>query len=172
MSKGVKIALWSLATLLVAGVTWGIWYGKKIWNKLAFQDFSITGVNFHGLTLKDIPDIIKSGTSKNITITIGINIKNDNNFSIPFCYLNIKLLYKGVEIARTSDTLANTCYSIPANGVLPISDTINIVLNNAGINMAVEKLTGGKAKIDYEVELNVLHVPSLFIPTIRGNHEL
>lgn len=171
MSKRAKIILWSIAGIIVSAIIIGIWYGKKIFKKITFQNFRITGVNFHGLTLQDIPKILQSGTSKNITVTLGLDIKNENNISIPFCYLKIKLLYNGQEIARTSDTLAKTCYEIPANGILPVSDTVNITLNQVGAAMAIEKLTGKKVKLDYEVELSAVHIPSMIIPTIRGNFE-
>lgn len=168
MKKVLKITGIVLGSLLVLGVI-GFFIGKSIFEKLTFQNFSFADLDLHGLSLQDIAKALLAGDEKPIDVTLAMEIKNENNFSIPFCYLNARLFYRGTLIATTSEKLALTCYGVPANGVLTVSDRIKIILNKAGGLLILDKFAGKKPKIDYEVELSAANIPSLLIPTIKNN---
>lgn len=161
--KIVGIIIGILVILAVLGWIWWETYGKFIWDKITFQNVSFSDADFKGLTLQDIPDILLKGEQRQITATLGLQIANENNFSIPFCYLSAELFYKGNPIAKTSDNLANTCFRIPAQGQpnnpYTISDPIAITLGVGGVQLITDKLLGGKPQIDYEVSLRVFGIP-------------
>jgi len=157
-----------LGALILIGVI-AFFVGKNIFEKLTFKNFSFANLDLHGASIQDIAKALLAGEEKPIDVTLAMEILNENNFSIPFCYLNARLYYRGTLMATTSETLEQTCYSVPANGVLPISDRIKIILNKAGGLLLLDKFAGKKPRIDYEIELSAANVPSWMIPTIKNS---
>lgn len=166
MSKGVKILLWVLVILAALAlliyflvVPWA----KKIWDRITFSVPRLQGLDLKGLTLADITSIAFSGEEKQVDAQLGMDIKNENNFSIPFSNIKAKLFYDNELIAETTDDASHT---VPANGIFPLSNLVNIHLNGAGGRMLIDKLQGKTPMIDYEVSANVFGVP---IKNIKNN---
>lgn len=153
MSKGWKIFLWVLL-ILVALAAIAFFWGKSAWDKLSFSRPVLQALNLNGLTATDLVNIALSGQSKTVTATVAMDVKNDNSFSIPFS-VKIKLLYQDTIIAETS-SISGT---VPANGILRISDAVNIILNNAGGAILGEKVQGKPVQLDYTVSLRLFGIP-------------
>lgn len=167
MSKGVKIALWILAIIIVIAAT-GYFFGKKAVDKITFSKVKLLAVNFQGLSLSDIPTLLSGGT-KTINATIGIDINNSNNFSIPFSKVNIRLFYNGSVIAETSPALYSANPVLPPNGTLALTDSINIILSKADAQLLSDKFTGKNPAVDYKGSLSVFGIP---IKSINGSLNL
>lgn len=165
MNKGLKIVLWIVIILAVVAVITFFW-GKSAWDKIDFGKPRLEGLDLQGLTLNDLANIALAGQSKTVTATIVMDIKNDNGFSIPFSSIKAQLSYKGTVIAETTD---NSSHTVPANGILSLSDNVNIILNNAGGALLIEKLKGNHPQIDYTIILKVFGIP---IPSQTGNFTL
>lgn len=141
--------------------------GMRIWKKINFKPY-FKSVDLSSVSLNDIPNLLIQGTSKEIKAVVGADITNENNFSIPFSNLKIKLLYNGNTIAETSEELKNTSFVLPSKkdgGMLPISDAINIIFDTSSLQILKTKLTGGKPIINYSVGMNISGIP---IPTIEN----
>lgn len=162
MSKGLKIFIWILVIIAVLGAITFTW-GKSAWNKIKFSAPTLQGLDLQGLTLADLANIALAGQEKTVTATVQMNIQNDNSFSIPFSSIRAQLLYNDTVIAKTSD---DSSHIVPANGNLPLSDPVNIILNNAGGNLLIEKIKGGKPKINYVINLKVFGIP---VPSIKSS---
>ncbi len=133
-------------------------WGKSIWDKITFGMPRLLGLNLNGLTLSDFGSIATSGTSKEVTATVAMDIKNGNSFSIPFSSLAVKFYYKDNEIAETSDMLSTT-KQIPANGTFTGTDTVKIILNGSGIQMLIDKLTTKKVTLEYRINVKIFGIP-------------
>lgn len=164
MSTGVKIFLWILLILAVLAVI-GFFWVKSIWDSISFSPPSLQGLNLQGLTLTDLASIAFEGQSKTVTVTLAMAIKNDNNFSIPFSNMKVKLYYDNTIIAETSNLISGK-QVVPANGALTVSDTVNVILNNAGGKLLIDKINGGHPSIDYSISLKVFGIP---LPNIKNN---
>lgn len=164
MNKALKIFLWIIVILAVLAA-FAFFFGKNYWDKISFSKPQIHGLDLQGLTLGDFVNAAFTGTERTINATLGIDIKNDNSFSIPFGNMKIKLLYNNVVVAQTSDAFANQKFTVPANGTLTVSDTINVLLNNAGAFL-VEKIKGKHPQMDYVINLRVSGIP---LPSIKNS---
>lgn len=166
MSTGLKIFLWILAIIaflaLVVYVVIIPW-GKGVWDKISFSTPKLQTLDLKGLTLDDLKKLALSGGSKDVTVTLGMDIKNDNNFSIQFSTLKVEIYYKGTLIAKTED---NTWHTIPGNSIYPFSSIVNITLNGAGLQMILEKAITGKTSVDFKTDIRVYGIP---VPTIETN---
>lgn len=166
MSKGLKIFLWILAIIAVLAVlTFAVIipWGKGVWDKISFSKPTLQALDLKGLTLADLKSMALSGGSRDVTVTLGMDIKNDNNFSISFSTLKIKLYYKGTLIAETED---NAWHTLPANSVYPFSSIVSITLNGAGLQMILEKVATGKTSVDMKTDIRVYGIS---VPTIESN---
>lgn len=166
MSRGVQILLWVLAILAVLAliiyflvVPWA----TKVWDRITFSVPRLQGLDMKGLTLADIANIAFSGEEREVDAQLGMDIKNENNFSIPFSKVRAKLFYEGQLIAETTD---NASHLVPANGVLPLSNLVKIRLNDAGGRIVIDKLQGKTPVIDYVIDANVYGIP---LPSIKNN---
>lgn len=164
MSKGLKIVLLILAIVVVVGAFAFSW-GKSSWEKIAFSQPKLQGLDLHGLTLQDFTNIAFTGQTKTVTATLGMVISNQNNFAIPFSRMKVTILYNDTLIAETSQALSNN-KTVPANGTLALSDNINIILNNAGGNLVVAKLSGKNPVVDYVINVSVFGIP---LPSIKNS---
>lgn len=160
MNKGLKIFLWILAIIIVLAVM-GYFLSKTILDNVIFSKPIPQGLDLKGLTLGDLANIALAGEQKTVTVTVGMNITNNNSFAIPFSNVKAQLYYKGVLIGETNDPDSHT---IPASGSAQFTDTVNIILNNAGGNLLIEKLKGGKPQLDYVIGLRVFGIP---IPSVK-----
>ena len=160
MSKGTKILVWIIAIIAVLAIAVFIW-GKNAFDKITFSTPRIQSLNLQGLTLLDLANIALVGKSKTVTAVVEMDIKNDNNFAIPFSSIRAELFYKGTLIAETTDDSSHT---VPANGHITLSDPVNIILNTAGGNLLIEKIKGGHPQIDYVINLKVFGIP---VPSIK-----
>lgn len=166
MSTGLKIFLWILAIIVVLAIVTVaviIPWGKGVWDKISFSTPKLQALDLKGLTLDDLKKLALSGGSKDVTVTLGMDIKNDNNFSISFSTLKVELYYKGTLIAKTAD---NAWHTIPGNSIYPFSSIVNITLNGAGLEMIIEKLVKGKTSVDLKTDIRVYGFP---VPTIETN---
>lgn len=152
--KIVLIVIAVLGALAAAAFFWG----KSVWDKIGFGIPRLTGLNFNGLTLTDLANIALTGQQKEATANVAMDVVNQNNFSIPFSSLRVKLFYNGQAIAETSDLLAQK-QSVPANGTLTVNDTVKIYLNDAGVQFLLDKLKDGKATLDYKIMVKVFGIP-------------
>ena len=171
MSKGWKIFWVVLILLVIIGIAFGVmqyYKWKGIWKKITFSKPIPTALDLKGLTLADLVNISFGGQERNISTTLEMLITNNSDTEITFNNLKIKLFYKGQIITETSDVLYNTNYVLPANGVVPIKDTINISVNTAG-EFLKEKILGGHPIVDYTVDLSVNGIPIGKIYPIKGN---
>lgn len=157
MSKGLKIFLFVLAAVSTLAFLAFMW-GKSVWDKISFGKPRITGLDFNNLSLIDLANIAFTGGQQEVTANIGIDIANQNSFAIPFSSLKVKLLYNDEVIGQTSDMLAQK-QSVPANGTLPLNDTVKIILNNAGAQLLTDKIKNGKATLQYKIMVKVFGIP-------------
>lgn len=164
MSKAGKIILW-VVIILVVLASFGFFWGKSAWEKISFSAPRLQAINFQGITLTDLANIALLSQTKTITVGLSMDINNQNNFSIPFSSMNVKLFYDNTLIAQTSDTLLNS-QQVPANGTLKISDQVNVILNNAGAALLIEKIKGRAVTIIYEINMKVFGIP---LPSIKQN---
>lgn len=175
MNKGLRILLWILfiiAALAVIGfILWKVWLEKKftqIWDNITFSKPVPESLDLQGVTLADLQNIALTGQPKTITLSLGMDIENKNNFSIPFT-AKIKSSYQGTTLAET-DTISGT---VPANGTHHVSAPISITLSGAQIQILIEKLRGNKVPIDYAIDLSLYGIPlSWFGYTITDKYEL
>lgn len=166
MSKGVKILLWILAILAVLALViyfLVIPWATKVWDRITFSKPYVQDWDLKGTTLADLADIAFQGAEKEVDVQLGMDIKNDNSFSIPFSKVKAKLFYDNQLIAETTD---NASHLVPANGVLSLSNLVKIKLNGAGGTMVIDKLQGKTPVINYEIDANVYGIP---LPTIKNN---
>lgn len=166
MSKGVRILLWVLAILAVLALViyfLVVPWATKVWDRITFSLPRLQGLDLKGLTLQDIINIAFTGGEKEVEAQLGMDIKNENGFSIPFSKVKAKLFYEGQLIAETTD---NASHLVPANGALALSNPVKIRLNDAGGRLVIEKLQGKTPVIDYEINANVYGVG---LPTIKKN---
>lgn len=166
MSKGIKILLWVLAILAILALLiyfFAIPWFTKIWDNITFSTPYPQDLNLNGLTLNDLANIAFTGQTKEVNARIGMDIKNENDFAIPFSKVKATLLYNDQVIAETSD---NASHLVPANGTFAFSNVVNILLNNAGGQLLIDKLSGKTPVIDYVVNANVYGIP---LPSIKNS---
>lgn len=166
MKKFWKIAGWGLLVLGVLALSVWVWWevkGKKWWDKVTLKNFNWSA-DLSGWNLQDIENIISSGESKQIPATIQVDVDNQNNFSLPFCYAKTRLYYKGNLLSSTSDTLAQKCFLIPgkrkSNTPYPLSLPLILTVDRAGTGqLLVDKALGQNPEIDAEIDLSILGIP-------------
>lgn len=158
MSKIWKIVIWVLAILAILALIAFITF-KSVWDKISFSIPRLTGLDLQGLTLNDFLNIALSGTQKEVTVGIAMDIKNDSNISIPFKVYSIGISYNGETIAKSSEALSSQKFTLPAHGLVTISDTVKVILNNAGGNLLIEKLKGGKPELQYNIMFSIFGIP-------------
>lgn len=164
MNKGSKIILWVVIILVVLSA-FGFFWGKSAWDKISFSAPRLQAINFQGITLTDLANIALLSQTKTITVGLSMDINNQNNFSIPLSSLNVKLVYDNTVIAQTSNMLLNK-QTVPANGTLTVADNVNVILNNAGGALLIEKIKGRAVTIDYIINMKVFGIP---LPSIKKN---
>lgn len=165
MSRGVKILLWALAILSALAIIIFmivIPRFKQYWDNISFSIPTLQNLDLKGLNIQDLANIAFTGQEKQVDATLGMNIKNDNNFAIPFSNLGAKLFHQDQLIAETQD---NTSHTIPANGSLDISQVVKILLNNAGGQALIDKLSGKSPVLDYVINGRVFGIP---VPSIKN----
>lgn len=165
MSTGLKIFLWIaaiIAVLAALAFLVVIPWATKVWDRITFSEPRVEALDLQGLSLQDLANIAFTGTTKEVTAILGMDIKNENNFSIPFSNLRAQLFYQDTLIAETTDTRS---YNVPANGGLAFSNPVKIILNNAGGQLLIAKATGGNPIIDYVIKANVFGIP---LPSIKN----
>lgn len=155
MNKGLKIFLWILVIIVVLAVI-GYLMAKSVLDNVTFSKPIPQGLDLKGLTLGDLVNVALANEQKTVSVTIGMNVTNSNSFAIPFSNVKVGLYYKGVLIAETNDPDSHT---IPANGSLALTYTVNIILNDAGGQLLIEKIKGGNPQLDYKIGLRVFGMP-------------
>lgn len=158
MSKTWKIIIWVLAILAILAFIAFITI-KSVFDKISFSTPRLTGLDLKGLTLNDFLNIALSGTQKEVTVGMAIDIKNDSNLSIPFKIYSISISHNGETIAESSEALSGQKFTLPAHGIVTISDTVKVILNNAGGNLLIEKLKGGKPELKYNIVFSIFGIP-------------
>lgn len=173
MSKGWQIFWIVLIILVVIGIAFGImqyYKWKQIWEKITFSKPIPTALDLKGVTVADLVNIGFGGENREIQTTLKMFITNDSDTEITFNNFRIVLSYNGQIITQTTDTLYNTNFILPANGVLPVQDTVNISVNRA-VEFLKEKLMGGIPIVKYKVDLSVYGIPVGRIYPIQGSFE-
>ena len=156
----ILVSLFIISSLLAA------WWMARTWKKINFK-LSVKNIDFGGITIQDIAAIALLGQTKDRKITLGADITNDNNFSIPFRILKAKLLYEGTLIGETSEELAKQKFEVPANQTLSISDTVNVILSKDSVKLLTQGVSKQQPVIDYVIKIKLLKIPFPF--TIRKN---
>lgn len=157
MSKFWKIVMWILIILVAAGIA-GVFWAKSVWDKITFGMPRLIALNLNGLTAADLQTMLVSGGSREVIATIGMDVTNKNNFSIPFSSLKVKLIYNGQVIAESSDMLKGN-NKVPENGVLSVVDDVKITLNTSGLQMLIDKAVKGKTSVDLKTSVKVFGIP-------------
>lgn len=135
------------------------WLAKMALDNITFGGYKWKA-DLRGLKLSDIPDIILKGEERTIYVDFGMDLINKNPISIPFCYFNIIFSYEGVDFVKSSEALADKCHDLPKNGVLPITDTLTVKLNQTVAKLLANKfIAGGKPNIGYEIDLSIFGIP-------------
>lgn len=158
MKKWLKIVLIILAVLAVLALIGFIWV-KSIFNKISFSKPKLQSLDLQGLTLTDFLNAAFAGQSRTVTVTLGIDIINNSGLSIPFSIYSIKLLHNDVVIGESSTALSAQRFTLPANNYVSISDTITVSLNDAGGQLLIEKLKGGRPILEYKILFSVFGIP-------------
>lgn len=138
-------------------------YVKKGWDKITLKVY-FKSVDLSGISLANIPAILTGGQTVNVVI--GADIKNDNTYAVIFSGLKVKLFYKGILIAETSESLSSNKFIVPAMGSLSIQDNAKLILNNTTIDILREKIAGRSIEIGYTTTVRVYGVR---IPLISEN---
>lgn len=173
MSRTAKIIVWSIIGLIIIGIiAYVIYWANNLWKKITFEPFFVSA-DLSGLTIKDVAGALVGKDQKEITVTMGVDVKNDNTRSIKFGNFRMKLSYKGIEMATTSDKLASETFVVPAKGEpnnpLPIPDTVRVFLNQGIALLITDKIQSKKPKVDYSIYLSVF---GIYIPfPITGSFE-
>lgn len=157
MSRTWKIVL-LVITVFAVLLTIAFFWAKSAWDKIGFGKPRILGLNLSGISATDLANIVFTGAEKEVTATLEMDVVNQNNFSIPFSNLKVKLFYNNLAIAETSNLLEGK-QAIPANGTFTATDTVKILLNNAGIQMITDKITNGKVMLEYKIMVKVFGIP-------------
>lgn len=158
MSKIWKIVIWILVILAILAFIAFIIF-KTVWDKISFSTPRLTGLNLQGLTLNDLLSIALSGSEKEVSVGLEIDINNASGLSIPFGIYKISLSHNGTTIAESSEALSNQKFVLPKNGKVTIADTIKVLLNDAGGNILIEKIKGGKPELKYTILFSVFGIP-------------
>lgn len=158
MNKALKIFLWIIVVIIIVAAV-GFFWGKSSWDKINFSKPAIQGLDLQGLTAADLVGIALTGQTKTVTVALGMAIQNENNFSVPFSNMKIKFFYGDTLIAETSDSFSQKNFTLPANGTLAVNDTVNIILNNAGGQLLIEKIKGNNVQLNYTIGISVFGIP-------------
>jgi len=107
--------------------------------------------------------LITSGQTQ-INANLGLDIVNDNAFSIPFKDLKATFYFNDTVIADTSSELTNKHFTVPANGKLTVSDSVNIYLNKAGLDILKQKLTKQHPNLRWTLKVKIGILNIIWIP--------
>lgn len=152
--KIIGIILLVLAILAAIAFFWG----KSIWDKITFGVPKVLGLDFNGITLADIANIVLTGQPKEVNALITMDVVNQNNFPIPFSSLKVKLFYNDQLLAETSDAFTQK-QSIPANATLYATDNVKILLSGAAAQLAKDKIQNGHVTLNYKVMVKIFGIP-------------
>lgn len=155
----------AVIVVLVVLVAVGTAYAMRVWNKIVFK-FAFKGLD---LTTIDIQTLISSGQT-NARLLLGVNIKNDNNFSIPFDKMKVWLNYEGTLVAESSGILYAQSFNVPAGGSIDVTDYVNVYVNQASAKLVKLTVSKQNPKVEYTVKISIfglrLTYTDYFIATI------
>lgn len=153
--KIVLLVLGILAVLAAAAFFWG----KSVFNKISFGKPKLQGLDLKGITLAELASAAFAGQAKTVTVTLGMDITNAGGLSIPFRIYKIKLLHNDETVGESSDALSAQRYTLPKNGYVSISDTLNVFINDAGGQLLIEKIKGGHPEMQYQILFSIFGIP-------------
>lgn len=154
-------------------------WGNNIWKKIKFGIPYIKKIDLKGRTPSDLINAFKSlagiGQYDLDIITLGFDIKNDSNTSIPISDIEIQLFYEGVEVGATSPNLKQK-RTITKGGTAHIEDTPHIILNEQSGRLLTHIFTKQKPEIEFKVKLKMygipIPLPIINFPKLEGKQKI
>lgn len=167
--------IWTLVAIIVplGIIISAFFWGKNIWQRLKFKPYFVSA-DLSGLSVSDIQSIF-SGGQRVLTATLGLIAINDSGTSVSFSGLKAKLFYDNTLLAETSDSLKEQKHTATAHNMdnpLKVEDPVNIILSQAVVKLATDKLAGRNPQIEYTIALNIYGVPITKIFPIKGTFPL
>lgn len=132
-------------------------YVRSIVDKITFKS-AFKGVDLGGATLASL----LAGNVSNVKVTLSATITNANGFSIPFNNLKSSLFFEGTLVADTTGALAQQRFTVPANGTLEVTDTVNVYINSASIKLLSQGVQNTHPEVAYTVSLSIYSIPVNF----------
>ena len=172
MTKTARNILIGIAVIIPLGIIALIAYGMSIWKNISIKPYFVSA-DLSGLSLADIPAILTGG-QRQVKTVLGMEVLNDSDVDISFSSLKATLYYEGNKIGETSDKLKNTKYVASAHNLLNplrVSDEVTLTLNQSVAKLLVDKISGKKPKVDYEIQLTILGIPFFKWFPIKSNFE-
>lgn len=146
--------IFAVIVILVVLIALGVAYATKAWNKIVFK-FSFKGLDFNTI---NFPALLATGQTE-AKVLLGMNIKNDNPFSIPFSKMKVWLYYDNTLIAESSGLLYAKSFVLPANGgSIDVDDYVNVYINQASGKLGKEVVAKSNPKVNYTVKLNIFGI--------------
>jgi len=130
---------------------------RLIVDRVKFK-FSFRGVNLASLNLSNFINIGQTS----VNTSLGLNIKNENNFSIRFSNLKTWLYYDGNLVAETSEDLLSKSFIIPSKGQLDVVDNVNMYVNLTSTKLIQQVLSHRSPTVEYTVNVNIYGIPFTF----------
>lgn len=136
--------------VLVVLIAVAVSYAIKTWNRIVFT-FAFKGID---LSTLNIQSLLASGQTS-ARLLLGVNIKNRNDFSIPFDKMKVWLYYENTLIAESSGNLYAQSFRIPANGEIDVTDYVNVYINQASGKLVKEAVAKKDPKVNYTVKITI-----------------
>lgn len=149
MTRVLAVIVVLVVLLALAGA-----YAVRAWNRIVFK-FAFKGLDFSTINFQSL---LATGQTT-AKILLGMNIRNDNPFSIPFSKMKVWLYYENVLIAESSGMLYAQSFVLPANGgVVDVDDYVNVYVNQASGRLGKEVVAKNNPRVDYTVKVTILGI--------------
>lgn len=149
MTRVLAVIVILVVLLALAGA-----YAVKSWNRIVFK-FAFKGLDFSTINFQSL---LATGQTS-AKLLLGVNIRNDNPFAIPFDKMKIWLNYENTLIAESSGLLYAKSFVLPANGgTVDVDDYVNVYINKASGNLLAEVAKKSNPKVEYTVKISIFKI--------------
>lgn len=149
MTRILAVIVVLVVLLALAGA-----YAVRAWNRIVFK-FAFKGLDFNTINFQSL---LATGQTT-AKLLLGMNIRNDNPFAIPFDKMKVWLYYDNVLIAESSGILYAKSFVLPANGgVVDVDDYVNVYINQASGKLGKEVVAKSNPKINYTVKVTIFRI--------------
>lgn len=146
--------IFAVIVVLVVLLALGGAYAARAWNRIVFK-FAFKGFDFSTINFQSL---VATGQTS-AKLLLGVNIRNDNPFAIPFDKMKVWLNYEGVLIAESSGLLYAKSFLLPKNGgIVDVDDYVNVYINKASGNLLSEVAKKSNPKVEYTVKISIFNI--------------